>query len=232
MDEAFEWELVGRAAEGAKRLDRGGSFGVAGDDEQFDLVMGLEPSGDFEPAIEGPVFTRGAAARVDCDTAGRKRVSSYGESVENSGGGDAEEAKRPAKMGGGGSAGRMGGGAKKSLRGMEWEVVSEVGVRVGPEIYDSIEAREPRGEIGCECVTLVEGGPTGFVLGVSGIDQAAGEGQCGGGAIAGEFDACSRRMVAKRRERGEGDDKITERTASKNEDAAHRRLERWAVGRR
>ena len=79
---------------------------------------------------------------------------------------------------------------------------------------------------------MVKGGPTGFVLGVGGVEEAAGEAKGGSGGVTGEFDAGSGRVAAERRERGEGDDKITERAASKNEDAAHRSLGRWAVGKR
>lgn len=104
--------------------------------------------------------------------------------------------------------------------------MGEVGVGVGPEIEDDIEAREPGGEISGEWGAFVERGPAGFVLRMDGVDQAAGEGELRGRSVARELDAGRGCVLAECGERGEGDDEITERAASKDEDAAHRRWER------
>ena len=61
---------------------------------------------------------------------------------------------------------------------------------------------------------------------MDGVEEATGDREAGGGGVAGELDAGGGGFVAERCERGEGDDEITERAASKNEDAAHRWLGR------
>jgi hypothetical protein len=58
---------------------------------------------------------------------------------------------------------------------------------------------------------------------MDGVDLAAGDSERGGGSVARELDAGRGCVLAKRGERREGDNEITERAASKDEDAAHRR---------
>lgn len=163
---------------------------------------------------------------MDRDAPGWRWRDSLGQRVKKGGSGDAERAQWRAVVGGGGRAGGMGGGSEKCLRGMKRKVVGEVGGGVGPEIKDDIEAREPGGKISGERGACVERGPAGFVLGMDGVEEATGDREAGGGGVAGELDAGGGGFVAERCERGEGDDEITERAASKNEDAAHRWLGR------
>jgi hypothetical protein len=106
---------------------------------------------------------------------------------------------------------------------MTRKVVGQVGVGVGPEIKDDIEAREPSGEISGERGAFVERSPAGFVLGIDGVEEPAGDGEGCGRSVAGQLDAGGGGFVAERSERGEGDDEITQRAPSKDEDAAHRR---------
>ena len=37
---------------------RGGAFRFTGDDQQFGVVVGAEPRGEFEPALKRPIFMR------------------------------------------------------------------------------------------------------------------------------------------------------------------------------
>ena len=63
-DELDKRELVcGRAEWGEG--SGGGAVGFAGDDEEFGVVVSVEPAAEFYPARERPVFLRRAAAGVE-----------------------------------------------------------------------------------------------------------------------------------------------------------------------
>jgi hypothetical protein len=92
---------------------------------------------------------------------------------------------------------------------------------VGPKIEDEVERGEVFGERGRQRSAGVEGAPAGLMLGVGAVDQAGPNAEVGGSGIAGEFDVRGGPVLAQQRERGQGDDKITEGAASKDEDFAH-----------
>ena len=65
-DELGKRELVcGRAEWGEG--SGGGAVGFAGDDEEFGVVVSVEPAAERDPARERPVFLRRAAAGVEGD---------------------------------------------------------------------------------------------------------------------------------------------------------------------
>ena len=101
------------------------------------------------------------------------------------------------------------------------EMGGEGFVGVGPEIEDEIERGEVGREIGGQRGPRVEGAPAGLVLGVHGVDQAGMNAEGGGGGVAGEFDVRGGPTLAQQGERGQGDDKIAEGAASKDEDFSH-----------
>ena len=92
---------------------------------------------------------------------------------------------------------------------------------VGPKIQDEVERGEVFGERSRQRSAGVEGAPAGLMLGVGAVDQAGPNAEVGGGGVAGEFDVRGGPVLAKQRERGQGDDKITEGAASKDEDFSH-----------
>jgi len=119
-------------------------------------------------------------------------------------------------VGGGGGAGGVRRGGQKNGDRKILEMTGESGVGVGPEVEDEVERREPGGEGRRERSGVVERSPAGFVLGVGGVEQSAGNSEGGSGGVAGEFDAGGGVGGAKGGEGRERDEEIAEGTAAEN----------------